>query len=146
MAKVGDAGVNEGGNFVKAAQLIADCRVIEITDAEIAPEHGKFKEGVNFTFRYLDQDFDDESKNSFKFTLSNNEVRQRYVDYFGNGQGRNNFIEPLNGVKYERGLVLYKGTGGQQGNPPILFRDATEDEANRVFEADAESAGGDAPF
>jgi len=133
MAKIGDAGVGEGGNFVKVKEhMVAENRVFEVVGATIKPAQGLFKEGVNFHIRFLDVPAAEANK-VYTFTLSNNEVRQRYVDYFEyEGQGTGMDAEPLRGVKHERGLVCYFGSGGQGGNPPVLFRDATEDEAANV--------------
>ena len=150
MAKIGDAGIGEDGNFVKVKEhMIAENRVFEIVGASIKAAQGKFKEGVNFHIRFLDVPAVEADK-VYTFTLSNNEVRQRYVEYFADNGSWNDVsdepmnAEPLRGVKYERGLVCYFGTGGQGGNPPVLFRDATEDEAANVRAL--ESHDDDIPF
>lgn len=141
MATAENVGVTSGGNWFKTKQLIDDVRVIEITDAATRPPQGEFKEQVVFTFRFLDKEYDDERDNEFRFSLDNNEVRQKYVNYFHNGNGRNEDIEPLRGVKNglgEHGIVLCRGESTGKGNPPVMFRDATEDEAAnmRVVEHD----------
>lgn len=133
MAKSSDAGIGEGGNWVKTEQLVESSIPFEITNAVTRPANGNFPEQVVFSIRYL-YIGDDEI---YQYSLSNNIVRQKYVDWFKVN------TEPLNGVNEERGYVAYLGQVGKNGgNRPVYFRDASDDE----IDAAMRSSDNEIPF
>src|SRR5688572_18861618 len=105
MAKLGDAGISEGGNFIKPKQMIADGRVFEIIGATYkAPNEHVEKAQIDFRIRLLDT----EVNNIAVVSMTLNPVRQQYLDYFT----RNPNAEALRGVKYERGFVMVTAASG----------------------------------
>ena len=136
MATLKDAGIGEGGNYVKADDIL-ESRIFQIVGAifraeHFAPNGERIKDQVEFEIRFLDTPEDD---TTYRFGLGDNPVRRRFVTWFEQHPD-----DPINGMNEENGLVLYLGQAKGNNHPPKLFRDAATDEISRA------GMTGNAPF
>lgn len=126
-----------GKQFTKAAVLVDEQRVFIITDAKFRESNDEaFADQVVYDIQYLGGE-------EAKFSMSINDARRGHISHFEEGDA-----EPFDGINDTNGLVLFKGKG-KKGNPPFLFRDATEVEIDAEHERTAEQsalADGDIPF
>lgn len=128
MAKMKDAGISTGGNFI-APKLVLDQRYIfEIVSADYREAHGEFKEQVEVGVRFYDADRQPAGE-IYRFSLGYNDVRAKMITFFNDNPG-----EVINGVEDEDGLVIVLGQRAIKGNKPMLFADA-DWERDQVFPA-----------
>lgn len=133
MAKMKDAGISTGGNFI-APKLVLDQRYIfEIVSADYREPHGEFKEQVEFGIRFYNADRQPAGE-TYRFSMGYNDVRAKLITFFREYPG-----EVINGIDEENGLVLALGSRAIKGNKPMLFADADWDR-DAVFPAVEDSA------
>lgn len=145
MAKMGDTGIGQGGNFVKSKDLVRTGKVFVITGAKFRTARGEFNDQVNVSLRYEEPDLSGEV--DAILSLPHNEVRDLLIRFF-----EANPHEIITGVDEENGLIL---TGEGTSASPYIFKDASEftgvrgnvnDPADRERRAAASSSTPQIPF
>lgn len=125
---------NATGNWLKKDVLVDEQRVFIVTNAEFKESNdAAYDDSVNYTIQFIG------SGEEAMFSMGINKAREQHIQHFADGG------DPFDGINDQNGLVLFKGKG-KKGNPPFLFRDATEAEIDAENERASTTTADEVPF